>query len=158
MHEIQKQARKLLGKRAIRSDTPLVEMVIGISTDECDRMKDSQVPWIVHRYPLIYEVPKSRRDCVRWMLEHSYPEPPRSACIWCPFRSDEQWRMLTAEEFADSVQFERDLQAAYRQASGLNAVPYLHSSRLPLDQVPFDAQLSLDLNQFRNECEGMCGV
>lgn len=155
---IQRKARQLLGLQQVRSTVPLVEMAIGISTDEFDRMKASREPWIVNRHPLIDDVNMSRQDCIDWMQSMGYPEPPRSACKKCPFRSDEQWLSLTPEEFAEAVQFEKDLQHAYRLASQIRSVPYLHSSRVPLDQVKFDMQHRIDLNKFRNECEGMCGV
>lgn len=64
-----------------------VVMWLGISTDEAHRMKDSQKKWISNRWPLI-EAGLSRQDCLRWMQEHGYPEPPRSACVFCPYHSD----------------------------------------------------------------------
>jgi hypothetical protein len=157
IHPVRRKTRDLLGQHVVRSKVPVVEMLLGISTDEFDRAKQSEVPWIVNRYPLI-EAGMSRWDCLKWMADHGYPEPPRSACIWCPFRGDKEWLALTPDEFARAVKFEKKLQAAYARTTELTSVPYLHSTRVPLDQVNLDPQFELDLNKFRNECEGMCGV
>jgi hypothetical protein len=132
-------------------------MIIGISTDEADRMKPAREPWMKTSWPLI-DAGMSRGDCFKWMAEHRYPEPPRSACIACPFHSDAEWLRLTPEEFASACEQERKLQTAYAKATAITAVPYLHNSRVPLAQVKFKLHEEKPLNKFRNECEGMCGV
>jgi len=124
---------------------------IGISLDEAWRMKDPFRKWTTNRYPLIE---KNMRvgDCIRWMDRHGYPEPPRSACTFCPYHNDKEWRELPAAEFSEAVEFEKALQAV---------VPgeYLHPSRVPLNQVDFSTDEDRgQLNMFNNECEGMCGV
>lgn len=128
------------------------EVWIGISLDEATRKKPSRVQYIVNRHPLI-ENKMSRRDCLIWLREHDYPEPPRSACIGCPFRSDAEWRALPPDEFADAVEIDRVIRRQSRLWQ------YAHAKRIPLDQV--DLSTSEDrgqLNLFVNECEGMCGV
>ena len=132
---------------------------IGISRDEIQRIKRSNEPWVQHRWPLV-EMEMTRRDCLRWMESHGYPEPPRSACVYCPFHSDRQWRHLhdnEPEEFARAVQFEKDLQGIKRRTDNMRGVPYLHASRIPLDQVEFSGD-GRQLSLWNNECEGMCGV
>ena len=131
---------------------------IGISTDEAHRMKDSPVKWLDNRYPLI-EMGMSRSDCLRWMKNRGYPEPPRSACYFCPYHSDREWIRLKTEEpeeFQKAVEWERRCQAAARKNEVLRGVPFLHSSRVPLDQVTFNHENQRTL--FGNDCEGMCGV
>jgi hypothetical protein len=156
---VQKQIRKLIGLSRITAKTPIVEMVIGISTDEAHRMKHSVTPWIKNVYPLI-EHNESRDDCYAWMARNGYPEPPRSACKFCPFRSDEQWLALPKDEFDECAARELELQAAYRATEGaLTSVPYFHASRVPLSEVKFTTGKGKnELNKFGNECEGMCGV
>lgn len=137
---------------------------IGISTDEAHRMKPSREAWSEHRWPLI-EQGYSRQGCLEWMQQRGFPEPPRSACVFCPFHGDAEWARLKRDEpeqFARAVQFERELQESQTKRTGtarLRGVPYLHNSLIPLDQVRFGTlperhQLSL----FGNECEGLCGV
>src|SRR3546814_11724106 len=92
---IRKKVRDLLGiaprQRAPKS--PQVEQWIGISVDEAVRMKPSQYPYIVHRFPLVEEG-MSRNDCLRWSERAGFPTPPKSACVFCPFHSDALWRDL----------------------------------------------------------------
>jgi len=131
---------------------------LGISKDEAHRQKDSRVKWIENRYPLI-EMGLTRGDCLNWMERNHYPTPPRSACVFCPYKSDKEWHLLKTtepDEFEKVVQFERDLQEAQRNQETLKHVPYLHSICRPLDQIQFRHQDQRDL--FGNECEGMCGV
>jgi hypothetical protein len=143
-----------------------VTSLIGISYDEMQRMKDSREPWVVHRWPLV-ELKMNRADCVKWMVDHGYPEPPRSSCVYCPFHSNKEWRRLQTEEpeeFAKAVKFERDVQAAKRCNDNFRSIPFLHKSRVPLDQVDFRSKIEKDqdrgqkLLDFQDECDGMCGV
>jgi hypothetical protein len=132
---------------------------IGISYDEVIRMKPSRVAWVQHRWPLV-ERGMRRANCLDWMQSRGYPKPPRSACVYCPFHSDAEWRRLRSEEpqeFARAVQFERDLQETKRRTPNMRGVPFLHSSLTPLDQVDF-GETSRQMDFFGGECEGMCGV
>lgn len=146
--------RKLRELRAGR----LVVQWMGISADEYRRIKPSRQPWKEHRYPLV-DAAITRKDCKEWMASHGYPEPPRSACVYCPFHSDGEWRRLKQEDpesFAIAVDFEKRLQPAYEKTR-FRGVPFLHKSGVPLDQCDFgDSKDQLSL--FDNECEGMCGV
>jgi hypothetical protein len=143
---------------------PLIVQWIGISLDEISRMKPSRDPWIFHRWPLI-EREMNRHDCLRWMAARKFPEPPRSACTYCPFHSDHEWRRLRDKEpeaFAEAVKFERDLQALHcgHPINGqIKGVPFLHDSLIPLDKVDFSTDQDHGQQvMFNNECEGMCGV
>lgn len=136
---------------------------MGISYDETDRMKPSRAPWIRAAWPLV-DAGMTRADCLAWMAERDYPEPPRSACVYCPFRDDDSWLALKPAELADAIEKERQLQAAYSKTV-FRGKPYLHDSRQPLHLVKFQKgrpnmlrdQLTLT-SKFRNECEGMCGT
>jgi hypothetical protein len=107
----------------------------------------------------------NRHDCLRWIKANGYPEPPRSACVYCPFHSDAEWRRLRDHEpeaFAEAVQVERAIQSVHQQVKTngqQHSRVYLHESIVPLDQVDFSTDE--DHGQqllFQNECEGMCGV
>ena len=159
---VTRKVQELLGlKRITKKQGILADMLIGISWDERDRMKPSTKPWIQTKWPLV-DLAMTREDCLEWLAQYDYPTPARSACTFCPFRSDDQWLALTRAEFADAVEKEKQLQAAYARASSVRAVPYLHDARIPLDQVrlvpPSPEQRAKQLNYFRNECSGHCGV
>lgn len=145
----------------LQNEAPVVQW-IGISLDEVSRVKPSREPWISLRHPLI-EKRMSRHDCIQWIREREYPEPPRSACVFCPFHNNAEWRRLKieeSEEFQRAVEFEIALQKAKENTTnGFDSTPYLHPSRKPLESIDFSsAEDRGQLNFFENECEGMCGV
>jgi len=161
------RAARLHGKVKRGQKNVTVTQWIGISWDEIQRIKPSRVAWSQHRWPLV-ELRMGRRDCLKWMESHGYPKPPRSACVYCPFQSDNEWRRLRdqePEEFQRAIRFEKDLQAVKAKTERVRGIPFLHPSCVPLDQVDLSTdiergQLSLWLDEqsFGNECEGMCGV
>lgn len=151
LRPLQRKVVELLGGKRPKGGC---EMLIGISMDEAWRMKPSRVQYIKNSFPLI-DLGMTRQQCLRWMEERQYPQPPKSSCIGCPFHSDAQWRALTPEEFADAVEVDR----AIRNQPGMRHQQFMHASRKPLDEVDFStAEERGQLNLFLNECEGMCGV
>jgi len=58
-----------------------VEKWLGISLDEVERAKDSDVKYIVNRFPLL-EKRMTRADCVAWLEAHGLPVPPKSSCVF----------------------------------------------------------------------------
>jgi hypothetical protein len=161
------RAARLHGKVKRGQKNVTVTQWIGISWDEIQRIKPSRVAWSQHRWPLV-ELRMGRRDCLKWMESHGYPKPPRSACVYCPFHSDNEWRRLRdqePEEFQRAIRFEKDLQAVKAKTERMRGIPFLHPSCVPLDEVDLSTdiergQLSLWLDEqsFGNECEGLCGV
>ena len=72
---IRRKIRDLLElrrRRRVPAGT-IVELWLGISTDEAIRMKTSRDRWMTNRYPLI-EAGMSRRDCLDWW-EARYDRP-----------------------------------------------------------------------------------
>lgn len=160
---IEKKQRELLGylpRQRIPPDS--IEVWIGISTDEIQRMKDAFNKWQVNRWPLI-EQRMSRHDCLRWMEKNGYPKPPKSACTFCPYRSNDGWREIKT---ADPASWDEACQVdeAIRFAGGVHekfdGTPYLHRSLVPLSEV--DLSTPAERGQvefgFLQECDGMCGV
>lgn len=131
---------------------------IGISIDEIYRAKQHRnEPRIVNRFPLM-DKRINRNDCLQWMKRHGFSTPPRSACVYCPYHNDAEWRRLKNDEpaeFEKAVQFEKDFQKSVSRTA-LTGVPFLHKSLIPLSEVVFDPLNQPDL--FNSECEGMCGV
>lgn len=138
----------------------LVSQWIGISLDEATRMKEAKASWIKNRWPLI-ELGMRRNDCIVWMRENGFPEPPRSSCVFCPFHNNTEWRRLKNDEpleFTKAVEFETLMQTA-RESDNFRSIPFLHPSLKPLQLVDLStAEERGQLNLFENECEGMCGV
>ncbi len=147
--------RKLRAMGYDRSNS--VDLLIGISLDEAHRMRDSDVQYIRHVYPLVDQRLR-RSDCLRWLTAHGYPEPAKSSCIGCPYHGDAYWRDIRDHhptEWADAVEFD----AGMRHFHDGYARAYLHRQRVPLVEV--DLRTARDRGQldlFGEECEGVCGV
>jgi hypothetical protein len=152
-----RRQRELMGyKPRQRIPANSCEVWIGISTDEAHRMKASRESWVTNRYPLI-EQGMSRSDCLAWLERHGYPRPQKSACTFCPYRSDEGWLEMKRNDPAswnEAVAVDEALRRNQHELR-LRAVPYLHRSLVPLAEADL-SEGQFDL--FGNECEGMCGV
>ena len=131
---------------------------IGISLDEVHRMKPSQTKWATRVFPLVDIVPMKRGECLHWMHEKGYPEPPRSACIGCPNHDNLEWRLirLDPELWEDACSFDE----AIRKSGGMRGDVFLHRSCVPLREIDFDSDQDRgqDVFAWANECEGLCGV
>ncbi|NSY99622.1 hypothetical protein G6M70_16615 [Agrobacterium tumefaciens] len=156
---IRRKVRELAGLTRKRSPHhPVVEAWIGISTDEIIRAKPSFEAWQIKRFPLI-EKRMSRCDCLAWLHRHGYPEPPKSACIGCPFHDNARWRAMRdfdEEAWDDAILVDRALRTGLR---GIRGEVYLHRSCVPLDKADLSTLADHgQLDLWPNECEGMCGV
>lgn len=129
---INRELRRLLGYQPRqRIPEASVEVWIGVSTDEVVRAGAAHERWIVNRYPLL-EARMSRQDCATWLVRHGYPVPPNSACVYCPFISDEDRRVQRDEapaEFERACAVDRLLREPGRKPE------FVHPSRKPLDTV-----------------------
>jgi len=157
---ILKKARQLGGIKRGQKEVGVMSW-IGISLDEVHRMKVSREAWAENVWPLV-DMRMRRHDCLLWMERNGYPKPPRSSCVYCPYHSNAEWRRLKDEEpeaWQRAVQFERDLQRVKGGTDNMQAVPFLHKSLKPLDEVDL---LTLEdhgqMGLWGEECEGMCGV
>lgn len=153
--------RELAGlKPRQRSKEHLMTTVIGISYDESQRMRDAAFPWIRNEYPLV-DLKMTRDDCLSWCKEKGYDKPPRSACIGCPFKSNEEWRALKEmpKEWENAVNFDNALRTNPRLVERFNGQVFLHRSGLPLNEVDLRSNEEKGIwSLFDMECEGMCGL
>ncbi len=138
----------------------IVEQWIGISTDEIERMARSRTPYIHNRHPLI-EARMSRRDCEAYLAERQIRVPKKSACVFCPFKTNAEWLDLQVsepEDFARAVTVDRAIRNG-NPSKGMRAtVMALHRSLRPLEEIDFAAEQEDPRFGFANECLGMCGV
>lgn len=157
---ITKKIRELCGLK-YRQRAPkrvICIQYIGISLDEVQRMKPAKEHWIENTWPLV-DARISRHDCLRWMEKNGYPEPPRSACCFFPYRSDAEWRALRdsdPEGWDDAMYIDGKIRDG---VSGMDKKMFVHRSLVPLGEV--DLSTDVDRGQallWDNECEGMCGV
>ena len=129
-----------------------VEQWIGISRDEFQRAKDSQIGYAVNVFPLLDldgtadgRLGWTRGDCVRYLTSRGYGATPKSACVGCPFRRNRSWRKMRDErpdEFADAIAFDNAIRAGSARATAagqpLRGQMFLHAARVPLDVAPID--------------------
>jgi hypothetical protein len=95
------------------------------------------------------------------MEARGYPKPAKSACTFCPYRSDDGWRDMKAND-PESWQQACEIDALVRErghmAKRRNQL-FVHRSLTALNEV--DLSTAVDRGQadlFNNECEGLCGV
>lgn len=152
--------RREIRRRMAAAGARRAVQVFGISADEFHRMRQPDVGYLDHDYPLV-EMRWTRATCIAYLAERGVVAP-RSACIGCPFHSDAEWRAIRArpDEWAEAVEWERRVQAERLAGSGMTGVPFVHRSGVPLEDVDLSTpedhgQLALG---FGDECAGVCGV
>lgn len=123
---------------------------IGISVDEIQRMKPSQLPHIRNAHPLI-DLELTRSDCTSLIASAGLPVPPKSSCFFCPFHSLNAWQELYDKHpdlFGRSVAIE-SLINERRAARGMPPIWLTRKAR-PLDQV-VDGSHRQQLRLFKTE-------
>lgn len=119
------------------------DVSLGITVDEHQRMADSRVDHITNRYPLV-RLRLTRADCLQIVADEGLPEPPKSACWFCPFKTNEQWRRMAREEpelFDEAAELEALLNAR-REDIGRDPA-YLSRFLKPLPEVAENPQATL---------------
>lgn len=150
--------------RGIPKDSTCVQYM-GLSYDEPKRVirvkqrfMAKPKNWRVE-FPL-WDLEMTRGDCVEY-LKKRVPHPvPRSACVFCPFKKDDEWRLLRDHDpkgWARAVEIDH----VCRTGTGLDAERYLHRSCVPLEQVDLRPEHErtgqMIFRGFQDECEGYCG-
>ena len=120
----------------IKKHAPDCVLGKGISTDEPHRATPSrESDGYSSAYPLI-ELGISRADCLEIVRKAGLPQPPKSACWFCPYKTTDQWitfRRERPELFAQAVELEKTLNAK-REEIGKDAV-YISGRCKPLDRA-----------------------
>lgn len=165
IEQIEKAIRQRYGlkKRQRWPKGMLVHQYLGISYDEIFRMKRFEKASYRFHYPLV-EKQITRRDCHKWMTENNYPQPSKSACVYCPYHDNKFWKDMRdnrPDEWEQCVNFDNKVRHA-GPAIGLTRAKelFIHSQRIPLEKVDLDKGSDQpDLfGDMADECEGMCGV
>jgi len=161
--------RELLGLRP-RQHVPkgvIVYQYFGISLDEAGRAQRAKkrfegVLWARPTYPLL-ELGWTRKDCVAWLRERVPYPVPRSACVFCPFHSNQEWAALRRsdpEGWSRAVAIDEALRQEGNIVNRrLDQKLYLHRSCVPLGEIDFDALSPEAVHPLTaGECHGTCGV
>ena len=141
----------------VKGESP-VEMWLGISLDEFQRMKPSDVKYISNRWPLI-EKKMTRQDCVDYLKSHGLEVPPKSYCVFCPYHSKAAWVEMKQEGGADWEKAVAVDERIRKQRPPFDL--FLHGSRKPLAEAVVtpeeSGQLMLEPDE-NEECSGTCFV
>lgn len=139
----------------------------GISTDEAARAtrakkRFEKLKWTKPIYPLL-ELGWCRTECIAF-LKDRVPHPvPKSACVFCPFRSNQSWAEMKSTD-PDSWNRAVEIDDALRRAGSvcnrkLEGKLYLHRSCVPLPLIDFGALAPNRIDPMTvGECQGMCGI
>lgn len=114
---------------------------LGISTDEAERMKPSDLKWYRHVYPLIEMVPTSRVQCRNKVLGYGWAEPPKSRCWMCPNMSPQSWKQLRRNwngDFEKAAALEKEIQQT-------DADIFLHPLAIPLTEAVEQSEQQSDM-------------
>lgn len=158
-----------------------VQQIYGLSDDEPRRIRKVRENYRKHRwaspvFPLA-EMGWTRAKCVDWLRSRVPHETPRSACVFCPYRSPIEWERLKLEDppgWARAVEIDNALRVEGNVANrGLDQRLYVHRHCIPLEMVDVAGDAARErakpkrVDMFGvmhavedcNECSaGMCGV
>lgn len=117
--------------QSVRSDAR-VKLWLGITLDEFQRAKDSDVKYIQHAFPLL-DKNMTRADCIYWLQSRGLEVPGKSACTFCPYHNSLAWSDMKRESGPDweqAVQVDkaiRDKRPPYPL--------FVHPKRVPLEEA-----------------------
>jgi hypothetical protein len=146
--------------------TSTVIQAMGLSYDEPKRVIRVKQRFLAKpknwqvEFPL-FDLEMTRGDCQKYLAKRVPHEVPRSACVFCPFKSDAEWRRLRETDqqgWARAVEIDK----VCRKGTGLDSQRFLHRSCLPLAEVdlrPQDEKTGQRhlFSGWQDECEGYCG-
>ena len=148
-----------------------VDVWLGITVDESRRAKASTAAYRRHVFPFLgwlgdELLPRmwTRNDCLNWLAEQ-FPGRlfPRSACTFCPYRSNAEWRRMREEQpraWGDAVAFDAAVRSGDHKR--VRGQLYVHRQMVPLASADLrdddDRTGQSHLFGMSRECEGMCGV
>lgn len=158
---IRRFIRAELTRGGLKPTPGVVECWMGISYDEWQRMRDSDVAYIKNVYPLV-ERRMTRAGCIAWLETYALPTPPKSACVFCPYQSRSRWAAMKragGSDWAHAVAVDESV----RDRRPTHGPLFVHSARVPLDQavsIPEDQGASQPmLDGFEEVCDGgHCGA
>lgn len=82
--------------KELKRNKQKVQLRLGISIDEFSRVSQSKIAWLENQYPLL-DLYMARDNCEDFILKELGELPPKSSCVFCPFRSKNN-RQFTREE------------------------------------------------------------
>jgi hypothetical protein len=158
----------------LAQDRP-IEIWLGISLDEVERMKTGPNDRVKYFYPLIFNQKRhpdyapfgqmTRNDCQIYLEQIEF-KAAKSACYFCPYRSDFGWARMKR---TDPVSFEAACEYDERMRHARPGYEcFVHRSRVPLRKAYFEAAdpnvidlglfAGVDMSASGGCEEGYCGL
>jgi hypothetical protein len=169
---IRREILKLEPGMRVPKDIELTQLM-GLSYDEAGRIMrvraQKQGSPFDFRFPL-FEMEMTRGGCKAWLAKQKIPhEVPRSACVFCPYHSNAEWRAVRdspdPEDWSRAVQIDYALrETRSRCMKDRQRTVWLHFDCVPLEQANLDdpetreRKKGQEMFGFLGECDGMCGV
>ena len=160
---VQRKVREILGfKKGERIAGKVhVNMWLGISTDESQRLRESTDKWITFRWPLI-EKGMNRTNCQSWLEKNGYPEAPRSACVGCPYHNNDYWRDMKKnrpDEWDEACKVDDLIRNGINKGSAKDFQAdqlFTHNDMVPLREVDLSTDEDRGQMTWLDECSGNC--
>jgi len=149
-----KAVRELHGLKKYQRMKP-TEMWLGISLDEIQRMKESLLPNITYHYPLI-ENRFTRSYCQTFLKENGFNNVQKSACVFCPYHNNSQWRYIKQnypKEWKKIIRVDDAIRDSSVKGKDHQKI-FLHRSLKPIN----DVYLQEDQEDLFMCEEGYCGI
>jgi len=121
-----------LDRRGLKKKPGVVTQWLGITVDEVQRARDSDVKYIKHDFPLLNKK-MNRMDCLAWLDKNGLPSPGKSACVFCPYQNRQRWQTLKRQGGKD---WEVALMVDVHLRDKRPPYPlYVHPDRRPLNEA-----------------------
>lgn len=136
---------------------------LGISRDELQRMKVGAWHPLIELFEGGWRSDALRRaDCLS-VIAAAGETAPRSSCVFCPFRTREEWAALSAKDRELVMRLDREVGDGFAKVGKHGALvdrPFLRVDCQPADsdewfELAPDPQMAFGWD---NECAGICGV
>lgn len=152
---LKSHSKRFIGvEKGCRMGSRKILCLQGITTDEATRMKAPVEQWNHVGYPLI-TMRMSRYDCSLWLDKNGFEQIEKSACVYCPYHNNHEWRKIKTVKKDWELACSVDKAIRNATKSGIKQPVFLHRDCKPLDEIDF----SEDNNDlFSYECEGFCGL
>ncbi len=134
---------------------------LNIFDDGPPRTERKPILWQKPHFPL-FDMGWNRADCGAYLKGYDI-HPPRSACVYCPYHSNEEWRHIRDNDPAGwqrAVDVDRQMREQDARCNqGLDKRLYVHRSCVPLAQANIEERenpLELYRTGSNADCEGGC--
>lgn len=157
-YPVQRWISAKLLRMGVKKTPNVVDLWLGITLDEVERMRESRVKYINNTFPFItmFERPWDRAQVKMWLADNNLDIPVKSSCVFCPYRDKATWRDIQlnypecwsrAVELDERVRHMKD-----------DYLCYIYNKGNPLADIDFRS--AVEMGQLTlweaEECSGMC--